>query len=123
MKNKHLYPENWNDTIRPAILKRDGYKCTICKIPHRAEGYYDVNKNFIVCDLHMKNWAKAQGYKIQKIALQIMHLNHVKADVRDENLASGCPRCHLNADREVNLLKRKMRGRQQGTGGGASRPL
>ena len=113
MKNKHLYPENWNDEIRPAILKRDNYQCQICGVKHRSIGYYDKDKNFIVCDEWQKQWAESQGFKIQKLHLQIMHLNHVKDDCRPENLKSGCPRCHLNYDREFNSIKRKMAGRQK----------
>jgi 5-methylcytosine-specific restriction endonuclease McrA len=113
MKNKHLYPENWEDTIRPAILQRDKYKCCICGVAHRAIGYYDVNKQFIICDEFMQDWANRQGLKIQKIHLQIMHINHIKDDVRPENLQAGCPRCHLNHDRDFNTILRRARGRQQ----------
>lgn len=121
MKNRNLYPDNWEDTIRPAVLKRDNYKCTICTVPHRAIGYFEINKTFIVCDEFMQDWAKRKGKKLIKIHLQAMHLNHDKSDCRMENLAAGCPRCHLNHDRAYNSLLRKMRGRQKGTGGGASR--
>lgn len=113
MKNTHLYPENWNDTIRPDILKRDNYKCTICGVAHRATGYYDKAKNFIIADSWLQQWAIANGYKIQKLHLQIMHLNHMKDDCNYSNLAAGCPKCHLNYDREFNSLLRKMAGRQK----------
>lgn len=112
MKNRDQYPENWEDTIRPEILKRDNYKCTICGVKHRSIGYYDHAGIFIECDTFMQKWARDQGYNVNKIHLQIAHLNHAKNDCRPENLKSMCPKCHLNNDREFNMLKRKLPGRQ-----------
>lgn len=123
MKNRFQYPQEWFDTIRPAVLKRDGYKCTTCGIAHRATGYYDHKKIFIPCDEFMIAWAQKQGFKIQKIHLQVAHLNHKKDDCRTENLETKCPKCHLNYDRAFNQILRRMRGRQQGTGGGAARSV
>lgn len=108
-----MYPENWNDTIRPHILKRDNYKCQICGVQHRSVGYYDKNKRFIICDEWQKQWAESQGFKIQKLHLQIAHLDHIKDNCGEDNLKAMCPACHLNYDREFNNLIRKMKGRQQ----------
>jgi 5-methylcytosine-specific restriction endonuclease McrA len=113
MKNKHLYPVDWIDTIRPAILKRDNYKCQICGIKHRSEGYYNQAKVFIVCDEWLKQWAQSQKIKVLKLHLQIAHKNHIKDDCRPENLEALCPRCHLNSDREFNNILRKLAGRQK----------
>lgn len=113
MKNKHLYPDNWEDTVRPRILARDNYRCQQCGVKHRTVGYFDTNKDFIPCDQYMQNWAINNGFKIQTIFLQAAHLNHDKSDCRDENLKALCPRCHLNHDRAFNMLKRKFEGRQQ----------
>lgn len=113
MKNPHLYPENWLDTIRPAILKRDNYKCQICGVAHRSEGYYDSKKNFIICDEWLKQWAIDKCFKVQKLHLQIAHLDHQKNNCAESNLKAMCPKCHLNYDREYNSLLRKMAGRQQ----------
>lgn len=113
MKNKHLYPVDWLDTIRPRILKRDNYKCTNCFVQHRTRGYYDSQNNFITSDHHIEHWAQNNGFKIQVIHLQIAHINHIKDDCRDENLQSLCPRCHLNYDRAFNNILRKLAGRQK----------
>lgn len=113
MKNLHLYPENWADTIRPAILKRDHYKCVKCGIGHRQIGYYNAKGEFIDCDEFMQTWAKAQGFKIQKIHLQIAHIDHMKENCDENNLEAQCPKCHLNYDREFNMILRKFAGRQQ----------
>lgn len=113
MKNQHLYPEDWNDTIRPAVLKRDNYKCQICGVGHRAEGYFDRDKNFIICDEWQKQKAISEGFKVQKLHLQIAHKNHIKADCDLSNLEALCARCHLNYDREFNNILRKLAGRQK----------
>jgi len=114
MKRKHQYPPEWNDTIRPAILKRDNYTCTEpgCKVRHRSVGYYDAAGNWHECDQFMKVWALNQGIKVKPVYLQVAHINHNKSDNREENLRSMCPRHHLNNDRVHSNLKRKMRGRQ-----------
>lgn len=116
MKNRHQYPPEWNDTIRPDILKRDQYKCTSpgCKIKHRDIGYYDSWGNFIQCDEFMQEWAKKNGHKLQKIHLQIAHLDQNKSNNAYSNLKAMCPAHHLQYDRYYNNLKRKMRGRQGG---------
>lgn len=118
MKNREHYPDNWEDTIRPAILKRDAYKCQICGANHRAIGYYSTLGTFLPCDEFMQDWAKRTGQKTFTMHLQVAHRNHDKKDCRPENLQAMCPRCHLNYDRSFNSLLRKMRGRQGGSNGG-----
>lgn len=108
MRNKHHYPENWADTIRPAILKRDAYKCTSCGLRHKSVGYYDHRGTFVECDALMAHWAKTQGFKVQKISLQIAHLDQDKNNNEFTNLSAKCPKCHLNFDRQFNKAKRLM---------------
>jgi 5-methylcytosine-specific restriction endonuclease McrA len=107
---KHLYSENWTDTIRPAILKRDHYLCKNCKVRHRARGYYDSKKIFVECDDYMISYASRNNIKLIRIILQVHHKNQNKQDNREENLVTLCARCHLNEERDINILKRKMRG-------------
>lgn len=84
MRHKERYPENWNDTIRPAVLKRDNYECQICKVKHRS--YNQI--------------------KSERIFLQCAHRNRVEKDCSMDNLFSLCPNCHLGYDREDNKLRR-----------------
>ena len=107
---KHLYSEDWTDKIRPAILKRDNYKCKKCKVKHRARGYYDSTNEFVECDEHMLQFAIKNNLKIIRIILQVHHRNRNKEDNSNENLITLCPKCHLNEEREFNILKRKMKG-------------
>jgi len=108
MRNRNHYPDEWFDVIRPDILKRDNYKCTKCGLRHKSTGYYDKRKVFVVVDEFTEKWARVHGFKIQKISLQIMHIDQNKGNNDYKNLASGCPKCHLNFDREFNKVKRLM---------------
>lgn len=112
MRNRNLYPKNWFDTIRPAILLRDNYRCVQCRVVHRSEGYYDKQQLFIECDVFMIAWAKANGFKTTTIYLQVAHINQDVTNCEYSNLQAMCNRCHLEFDRPYNNIKRKAAGRQ-----------
>lgn len=118
MKNRHEYPAEWFDTIRPAVLARDQYKCQVCGAPHRSTGYYNNNQVFVVCDEFMLNWCKRTGQKTFKMHLNVAHKDQNKSNCELSNLQALCPLHHLQYDKQFNAIKRRMRGRQQGTGGG-----
>lgn len=109
MKNKHRYPLNWNDTIRPDILRRDNYRCQNCRILHRTKGYYDKQKNFIEADKFIKDFAQKHGFKIQTIHLQIAHIDQNPNNNEYTNLKALCPKCHLTLDNQYNKIKRLQR--------------
>ena len=106
MRNKSHYPENWVDTIRPAILKRDNYKCTKCGIKHRSYVLVDSKGNQTVIDKDEYNEYKAYGAKAYRIFLQVCHLDNVKSNCDNTNLVSMCPKCHHVNDREHKRLMR-----------------
>jgi len=108
--NKKKYNESWSDQIRPAILKRDNYKCKICKVRHRSVGYYNSNKEFVECDEFMLRHCDNLKIKICKIILQVHHKNGNVNDNGESNLITLCVRCHLNVERNLSILKRKMTG-------------
>lgn len=109
MKNKHKYPDNWADTIRPEILKRDKYTCNDCGAVHRQYGYYVGNQFFPLDDHFQIDWATKQGHKVTKIHLQIAHIDQNPANNDYSNLQSKCPKCHLRFDNQFNAAKRLMR--------------
>lgn len=113
MRNRNEYPENWEDTIRPAILKRDNYKCTDCNIVHRSDYYLEAGRVVSLLDELMVKWAQDRGKRIKRIFLQIAHLDGDPGNNDFKNLKAKCPRCHLNYDKEMNRLKRisKVAGR------------
>ena len=113
MKNKTNYPENWQDEIRPKILKRDHFKCQKCKIKHRSIGNYNHKKQFIEADEFIKTWANIHNYKIIKIHLQVAHIDQNTLNNEDNNLLTMCPKCHLNFDRKYNTIKRMQQKRNK----------
>jgi len=106
MRNKHLYPENWVDTIRPDILKRDNYKCQKCGIKHRSYVLVDSNFNRTLIDKSEHDEYTTYGANTYRIFLQVCHLDHNKANCNYINLVALCPTCHNLNDREH---KRVMR--------------
>ena len=106
MRNKHKYSEDWIDTIRPAVLKKDKYVCKICGVRHRKS--YVFNKDgsyFEIPENEIKEW-KEYGDKAYKVFLQVAHLDQNPSNNKESNLLSMCPKCHLNYDRKFNNLKR-----------------
>lgn len=110
MRNKQQYPVNWSDTIRPAALMRANYKCSKCKIKHRSKGYYDYTGNWIECDNYMLMYARKLEFKTQEIILQVHHRDGNRENNNDSNLQVLCVRCHLEVERELNKMKRKLKG-------------
>lgn len=108
MKNKKAYSPYWQDVIRPRILLRDKYKCQHpgCNVRHKAVGYYNISGQWVECDTFMSLWATKNNFKVQRISLQVAHLDHNPENNADENLKSFCPKHHFGNDRPVNLLKR-----------------
>jgi len=99
------YPKNWKSEIRPAILERDGNCCKFCGIPNHSIGFRnsaghweEIEKSF-AGDMYAEDMKEA-GYKIIKIVLTIMHLDHDITNNDYTNLAAACQKCHLNYDKE-----------------------
>jgi len=106
MRNKERYSENWNDVIRPDILKRDRYVCTKCKVRHRKSYVFEsTGGRFEINDSEIKEWKK-YGDRAYKIFLQVAHLDHDPNNNDYSNLAAMCVKCHLNYDREFKKLAR-----------------
>lgn len=98
MRNKALYAENWNDEIRPAILKRDEYKCKHCRIKHREYVHIDQNKKRIVITKVEHEELKIEGSNTYRIYLQVAHIDHNKSNNNPSNLISLCNLCHYKND-------------------------
>lgn len=109
MKNPQNYHQDWREKIRPAILRRDNYKCTDCGATNHSTGYYDARDNYVQCDEFMQAWALKQGIRLRVVHLQVAHLDQDTNNNDESNLSTKCPRHHFKHDREFNRLKRKMR--------------
>lgn len=106
MRTRNEYPDNWVDTIRPSVLKRDNYKCLHCGIKHRSYVLIDQSRNRILIDKQEHDEYKKEGWNTYRIYLQVSHINHIKSDCDLSNLQSLCNQCHLNNDREFKRIKR-----------------
>tara|TARA_R110000868_G_scaffold42833_4_gene144472 strand:+ start:429 stop:770 length:342 start_codon:yes stop_codon:yes gene_type:complete len=106
--NYKEYSPDWRDIIRPRALMRAQYKCQElgCLVKHKQIGYYDARGNWIECDEFQQAWAKTQKIKLQKIYLQVAHLDQNPANNSDSNLKAFCPQHHFAYDRFYNNIKR-----------------
>lgn len=108
MRNRENYPENWEDTIRPDILKRDNYTCKGCGAKHRQSYIFlPKGKKIAVTDEEMKE-AKANGERAYKVFLQVAHKDQDPGNNNYKNLISFCKACHLKFDRSHNALKKSL---------------
>ena len=84
------YPSDWQ-AISLRIRARSGGRCECvgeCGLhPPNPEPRRCVERN-----------GEKATYARGKIVLTVAHRNHVPEDVRDENLAAFCQRCHLRYD-------------------------
>jgi hypothetical protein len=100
------YHSDWRDIIRPAILKRDQYKCKHCGIKHKSRVYKDTTNKYVECDSFMEQWAISTGRKVFTLYLQVAHIDHDKSNNAPNNLMSLCPIHHARFDTEHKKLAR-----------------
>ncbi len=113
---RKFYGAEWENIVRPRILKLAGHKCQQCGKPNHSVAYVYCEK---VGGRRVQYWV-AQGSSAWKdssgvpvprskwpapgmprkirVILQVAHLNHVPGDDRDENLRALCGWCHLHWD-------------------------
>jgi len=106
MNNKKQYPENWADTIRPAILKRDGYKCRHCGLRHRSYIVWLTKDMYKYIDRDEVQDFIDDGFKAYQVFLQVAHINHNKSDCREDNLLTLCQPCHHMMDKTHKIVMR-----------------
>lgn len=106
MRNRHKYPDEWYDTIRPRILKRDNYKCRECSITHRVHvAVKSTGQRIIIDKDEIKDYVSS-GWKCYRIYLQVAHLDNNKSNNEDSNLKSLCVTCHSRLDKEWKKIMR-----------------
>lgn len=102
------YSPDWRDIIRPAILKRDNYKCKVCGINHKIRVYKNKAGKYVECDKFIEEWAKANGYKVFTLYLQVAHMDHNKQNNDPSNLVTLCPVHHAKNDAQHKSIQRKI---------------
>lgn len=82
MNHRYKYPKNW-DQLRVIILIRDNFTCTICG-KHQDEIFDTKGKNRSLHIMHLDGNTYNNKYVLDGSVY----------DNPDNNLASGCYRCH-----------------------------
>lgn len=117
--DRSKYPDDW-EAISARIREREGNRCKWCCVANGAIGYRLLNGEFVKIansadEVGLEADALAlDGYNVIRIVLTVAHLGaakpdgtpgdkHDKMDVRDENLAALCQKCHLNYDRDDHI--------------------
>jgi len=111
------YPADWHE-ISLRIRERAGNKCERCGL---VNGWIIVRysrKFRRICSTE-HDWIHDkmnQGYSyvgaikalgFTRVVLTVAHLNHIKHDVRDENLQALCQACHLKLDIKHHVFNRR----------------
>jgi len=110
MRNRHKYPPEWYDKIRPEILKRDEYKCRDCRIKHRSWVAVKKGNNRMIIERdEIKDYTDS-GYKCYQVFLQVAHLDNNKSNNNYQNLKSLCVTCHSRMDKEWKKIIRLSNG-------------
>ena len=97
---RELYPRNWNKISRDVIQKA-GKQCEWCGLRNHAVGVR-VNGKFIETP-HLYPGQMVEGYKVLRIVLTVMHLDHNPANCDYDNLKAACQKCHLSYDQEYHI--------------------
>jgi len=84
------YPKNWSRVSR-AIRRRAGGRCEWCGAEN-GKAHPVTGSRVVLTTAHLGEPFAANGDK------------HDKRDIRAENLAALCQRCHLNFDRDEHRL-------------------
>ena len=115
------YPQNWRDISKHIRYERAGNKCEWCGIPNRELITRRLSNPYqwqIVSEEGA--WMQDEDWSgpYVTVTLTVAHLGidypdgrkgnpHDKMDVRDDNLAALCNRCHLVHDLEEHKVNAK----------------
>ena len=103
---RERYPADWT-AISLRIREREGWHCKWCGAANH-QPHPDTGSSVVLTVAHLGT-AYDDGRPGDK---------HDKLDVRDENLAALCQRCHLNYDRDEHLANaRETRRRKREAAG------
>lgn len=91
--NKNLYPPDW-DEISLKRREQAGWKCEYCGAKQGEPHPFTGKK--VVLTVHHVGVDKPDGTPGNR---------HDKMDVRPENLAALCQRCHWIADLDIHISK------------------
>jgi hypothetical protein len=135
MRNRHLYPKNW-DEISRAIRDRANWRCEQCGKPCRKPGEsWDYFRDRLGKTRDALRWW-SETYEVvddeefgmieipkpTRFTLTVAHLDHDPVNCALENLKALCAPCHLrydardNAKRQAKTRAKKKAERDQEIG-------
>ncbi len=98
-ENRARYPKDWrNISLRIRFDRAEGR----CECDGRCGHEHEGGR---CAALH----GKLHPVTGSRVALTVMHLDHVPEHCADENLLAGCQRCHLAYDAEHHAANRRDR--------------
>lgn len=108
MRNRHLYPENWEE-ISLSTRRAANWTCQRCgkqcrRSPESVDEFLARSPNLPA--------AEVRQYPI-RWCLTVAHLNHTESDCRSENLLAMCTPCHLKYDAKHHAQNRKVNYRNR----------
>ena len=106
------YSPDWKGIIRPAILKRDNYRCRVCGVLHKSRVYKLTRAGYRELDAFQEEWAKSTGRHVFTIYLVVAHIDQNKANNDPKNLLTLCPFHHAKFDAKSKTLSRKIKFNQ-----------
>ena len=133
--DKSRYPSDWDEISRRIRFDRAGGKCEWCGAPNGKEIVRSSADpaRYIVLDEETYGYTWPDGQPIRmseipdeydilrgvRVILTVHHKGiphedgapgdrHDKMDVREENLAALCQRCHLYADLDIHISNAKI---------------
>lgn len=101
MTNKSF---EYQQIVRPSILKRDNYSCRSCKIRNKARVYLTTRGKYVECDDFIEAWALANGKKVFSIGLQVVMIDPFIDDYTPFNLLTLCQQCAAKQERFTRKL-------------------
>jgi hypothetical protein len=126
MMDYKKYPSNWKEISHHIRFVRAGGCCEWCGLKNGSVGRRDKDgKWYAIEDIGLMSveqtlalFGKTLKKKPTTIILTVHHIGvdlpsgekgdcHNKMDVRPENLAALCQRCHLKADMPIHIANRK----------------
>lgn len=123
--DKSRYPDDWEAISRRIRFERAGGKCEWCGAPD-GQHIRRYKANLGMWELSSADASEDQEWlKPVKVILTVHHAGvpkpdgspgdpHDKMDVREENLAALCQRCHLRADIRIHVSNaRETRARKK----------
>lgn len=103
MRNRHLYPSNW-EAIALEIKQNANWICQGCAKPCRRPK--ESIQAFISRTFDTVNAEEAIAYP-QRYCLTVAHLDHTPPNCDYSNLRALCSVCHLRYDKDHHVKSRK----------------